>query len=387
MKPSDFLRPLRCAVVCIVLGGIVAVAAASAPAASGPFSNPVAPVADPRLQIPATIRPLLDVWMRDTYVADGGDGYYYLTGTTAAPGRNHCWDWNDGLHLWRSKDLKAWEHLGLIWSLDRDATWQRAFGKAEPGRTAPSGDIMDDKRRAVWAPEIHYIRSKRQWLIVACMNDGTPQKGSFILRSTSGKPEGPYENIAGNASGPIFPNIDGGLFEDDDGVVYFVGHNHFIARMKDDLSGLAEPVRQFAETPYDPEPYAEGAYVVKHAVVGPYCSAALRLSTSPGTASMPRARKVRRSQSRHFSPHARCSPAYAKQASSTTPVPAMYARATSANPPTQSPPRLHDSTSCSLRSKSSPARPCWIRNADSKAAVAPKAQHDPQPPWFRMPVT
>jgi hypothetical protein len=91
------------------------------------------------------------------------------------------------------------------------------------------------------------------------------ERGSFILRSVSGKPEGPYENIAGNATQALFPNIDGSLFEDDDGAVYFVGHNHFIARMKPDLSGLAEPIRTLKETPYDPEPYAEGAYILKHA--------------------------------------------------------------------------------------------------------------------------
>lgn len=239
----------------------VLVSACFAGANTGLVSNPVAPVEDPALQIPKSVAPLLDVWMRDTYIMLAPDGYYYLTGTTAAPGKQHCWDWNDGLHLWRSRDLKDWEHLGLIWSLDRDATWQREAVIVEPGQIAPSRDIMDEKRRAVWAPEIHYIKSQQQWLIVACMNGG---KGSFILRSTSGKPEGPYENIAANATGPLFDNIDGSLFEDDDGAVYFVGHNHFIARLKDDLSGLAEPMRTLAETPFDPEPYAEGAYVFKH---------------------------------------------------------------------------------------------------------------------------
>lgn len=236
---------------------LVAGLAHAAPA----VSNPVAPVHDPKLQVPRTVQALFDTWMRDTYVTGGGDGYYYLTGTTAAPGKSHCWDWNDGLHLWRSPDLKKWEHLGMVWSLDRDATWQREAVIVPPGEISPARDVMDEKRRAVWAPEIHYIRSKKTWLMVACMNGG---KGSFVLRSTSGKPEGPYVNIAGNEHGPLFDNIDGSLFEDDDGSVYFVGHNHFIAKMKDDLSGLAEPVRRFQEQPFDPEPYAEGAYIVKH---------------------------------------------------------------------------------------------------------------------------
>ncbi len=224
-------------------------------------SDPTAPVHDPALQVPKDVRPLFDTWMRDTFVTLAADGFYYLTGTTAAPGKAHCWDWNDGLHLWRSRDLKTWDHLGLIWSLDRDATWQSKPVIVAPGQISPSRDVMDEKRRAVWAPEIHYLKSKKTWLIVACMNGG---RGSFILRSKSGKPEGPYENIPGNATGPIFNNIDGSVFEEDDGTVYFVGHNHFIARMKDDLSGLAEPVSRLQETPYEPEPYAEGVYIVKH---------------------------------------------------------------------------------------------------------------------------
>lgn len=259
-----FLRPVLTACAPLLLAATLAAQTTAPKPAPAAISDATAPVAVAALQIPATVAPLFDTWMRDTYVTDGGDGYYYLTGTTAAPGRTHCWDWNDGLYLWRSPDLKKWEPLGLIWSLDRDATWQSKFGAVEPGAKAPSGEVMDGRRRAVWAPEIHYIRSKKQWLLVACMNDGSPQKGSFILRSTSGRPEGPYENIPGNATGPIQTRIDGSLFEDDDGSVYYVGHNHFIARMKDDLSDLAEPIRTLQETPFDPEPYAEGAYIVKH---------------------------------------------------------------------------------------------------------------------------
>ncbi len=229
-----------------------------------------APSTAAELQIPNETKPLLDVWMRDTYVTCSPDGNYYLTGTTAAPGRAfdalgpHCWDWNDGLYLWRSSDLKNWTALGLVWSLDTDTTWQSKFATRQPQRH-PTGFQLDAKRRAVWAPELHYIRSAKNWFMVACMNDTAPQKGSFILRSQTGRPQGPYENITGNASGPIFPNIDGSLFEDADGSVWFVGHNHFCARMKSDLSGLATDLKAFQETPYPSEPCIEGAFVFKHA--------------------------------------------------------------------------------------------------------------------------
>src|SRR5688572_2415612 len=96
------------------------------------YSDPVAPVGDSSLTVPSSVTPIMDQWMRDTYVMTGPDGYYYLTGTTATPGRKfptgvvHCWDYNDGLYMWRSKDLKRWEPLGLIWSFDRDgAEWQK----------------------------------------------------------------------------------------------------------------------------------------------------------------------------------------------------------------------------------------------------------------------
>ncbi|MBE9463960.1 family 43 glycosylhydrolase [Dyadobacter subterraneus] len=232
------------------------------------FSDPTAPVGNKSLTVPDIIRPILDVWMRDTYVMYGPDGNYYLTGTTASPNRifpngtPHCWDYNDGIYLWKSKDLKSWQKLGLIWSFDKNAAdWQKKGKPVLAGAKSVNNDALDSLYRAVWAPEIHYIKGQKRWLIVACLNGG---QGSFILESTSGKPEGPYRNIAGNADKPIFKNIDASLFEDDNGDVYVVGHNHFIAKMKPDLSDLAEPFRQFAETPYNPEPYIEGVFLTKH---------------------------------------------------------------------------------------------------------------------------
>jgi beta-xylosidase len=232
------------------------------------FSNPVAPIGDKALTVPSSVVPILDYWMRDTYIMYGPDSSYYMTGTTSSPGRRfakghiHCWDYNDGLYLWKSKDMKHWEPLGLIWSFDRDAAgWQRKGKPIKAGTTSVNGDHLDSFYRAVWAPEIHYLKSKHKWLIAACLNGNG---GSFVLESISGKPEGPYKNIKGNAHQAIFPEIDLSIFEDTNGEVYLVGHNHYIARMKDDLSDIEEPFRKFKETPYNPEPYIEGVYLAKH---------------------------------------------------------------------------------------------------------------------------
>lgn len=224
-------------------------------------------------RIPKDVKPLMDYWMRDTWITLGPDNYYYMIGTTVDPnrkfdGQKHCWDWNDGLYLFRSYDLKKWDEIGLIWSMEKDGTWQKrskVYGPNEKYKTKSlNGDPLDNKFHAVWAPELHYIKSQKNWFIVACMNNSANGKGSFILKSTSGRPEGPYVNIKGNENKALFPNIDGSLFEDEDGSVYFIGHNHYIAKMNDDMSDLAEPIKKLKETSYNPEPYIEGAFIFKY---------------------------------------------------------------------------------------------------------------------------
>lgn len=232
------------------------------------YSDPAAPVGNAALTVPVVVKPILNVWLRDTYVTLGPDGFYYMTGTTATAGRKfpnnriHCWDYNDGIYLWRSKDMHSWQSLGLIWSFDKDAAdWQKRGRPIAKGSKSVNGDMLDSMYRALWAPEIHYLKNKKKWVIVACLNG---DMGSFVLTSSSGKPEGPYQNIEGNKTHTIFPEIDLSIFEDNNGEVYLLGHDHYIARMKNDLSDIAEPFKKLIETPYNPEPYIEGIYLDKH---------------------------------------------------------------------------------------------------------------------------
>ncbi|WAJ71835.1 family 43 glycosylhydrolase [Catenovulum adriaticum] len=221
-------------------------------------------VTRPELQIPTSVKPLFDHWLRDTYVNLGHDGYYYMTGTVGMPGRKTAYDDSPGVKLWRSKNLKDWENMGVVFDLYKTDTWQGDYHHANDKRKVDlNGNKISQKRRTLWAPEIHYIKSQKTYFIVASVPENPNGRGSYILRSTSGKAEGPYVNIEGNKDGPIYPNIDGSLFEDDDGTVYFIGHNHFIAKMKADMSGIAEPFTRLAEKPYEVEPYIEGAYMFK----------------------------------------------------------------------------------------------------------------------------
>jgi beta-xylosidase len=64
-----------------------------------------------------------------------------------------------------------------------------------------------------------------------------------LLKSASGKAEGPWVSaIVPDA--PLTEGIDASLFQDDDGAVYFLWGGNNIAKMKDDMSGLAEAPRK-----------------------------------------------------------------------------------------------------------------------------------------------
>jgi xylan 1,4-beta-xylosidase len=165
------------------------------------------------------IRPLMDLHIRDTIIILGGDGNYYMTGSTG----DDIWRKGDGIELWKSPDLRNWSYLGLVWSIARDGTWERAHSSPRYGVT-------------LWAPEIRYI--KKNYYLTYSMPPG--DRG--ILKSTTGKPEGPYVSaLAGE--GRLAGEIDASLFEDDDGKVYLISAPCSLALMKDDMSGLAEPMR------------------------------------------------------------------------------------------------------------------------------------------------
>jgi xylan 1,4-beta-xylosidase len=166
------------------------------------------------------IHPLMKLHIRDTVICLGGDGNYYMTGSTG----DNIWDFNDGVELWRSPDLKNWSYVGLVWDVRKEGTWEKT-----------PRDRHGKKVITIWAPEIHYLKKLNTYVIILSM----APSGISILRSTTGKPEGPYVNPV-PGGGMLRPGIDPTLFEDDDGKVYFTnGGGGTISLMKDDLSGFA----------------------------------------------------------------------------------------------------------------------------------------------------
>lgn len=174
------------------------------------------------------LKPVLDIPMRHTFVSCGPDGLFYMTGTVSDQDRGRDFQNNDGVWLWKSADLAAWEPMGQVWSIEKQGSaWQR---RRNLSPVNPTGPLV----RGITAPEIHFL--KGTWWIPYSMNE----HGTGLLMSTSGKPEGPYEDVGRMTGGEGNPS----LFEDFDGAVYWVWGPGRIARMKDDLSDLAETPRQ-----------------------------------------------------------------------------------------------------------------------------------------------
>jgi hypothetical protein len=194
------------------------------------------------------IAPLFDQFLRDTSIVLAPDGNYYMTGTTGGPEMMVV---TSDLSVWKSPDLWHWSPVRdlprqstVVWNIDRDGTWMKPI-------TLRDGEPF----RPLWAPEIHAINGTF-WIPFS-----VPRHGVTLLKSTTGKAEGPYE-IAIKPDQPISTGIDASLFQDDDGTVYFLYGGGWIAKMKPDMSGLAEPFRHIASAS-GREVGFEGVYLFK----------------------------------------------------------------------------------------------------------------------------
>lgn len=214
------------------------------------FRNPPWRTLDDGAYRPAAV---LDVPIRDAQACAGPDGTFYLTGTTGdaefmQPGTN-AWLRNPGIQVFKSTDRTNWTSLGWVWTFERDGTWNKDFGLF--GERGPA--------RGIFAPEIHFFKGKF-WMVYS-VNHRTATHTFGIGLLQADRPEGPWRELSPEM--PITDGFDANLFVDDDGAAYLLKHGGQIARMKDDLTGLAEPMRPLAAANYPHVGY-EGVCLFKH---------------------------------------------------------------------------------------------------------------------------
>jgi beta-xylosidase len=149
-------------------------------------------------------------WIRDTSVMRGGDGAYYMTGTSGSM---------DAIHIWRSPDLKRFTYMKAGYSLNSSdsSAWYNAAS-----------------RRLLWAPELHYLNGNYYIPFSLSL-----KLGMGLVKSTTGKPEGPYQPTYEGNHAFVAPRIDASLFQDDDGTPYFLWQGRYLRKLTPDLSGFA----------------------------------------------------------------------------------------------------------------------------------------------------
>ena len=190
-----------------------------------------------------------DGWIRDPYIYLAPDGYYYLTGTTAAPDdpREKEDTYNLGLtqtalhiglnasivghklRVWRSDDLIDWEYMGEPFSLDK-GYWALHYPES----------FQDNSKKEwfLWAPEIYCVDGN--WVIVHV--SPSPHKGgSNLVIKKAGLMSDQFEFPMGD---DIQFKSNPSLFYDDDGTWYLLWGNTFIAPLNRDFAGLADEPRR-----------------------------------------------------------------------------------------------------------------------------------------------
>jgi len=178
------------------------------------------------------LQPALDEPLRDPSICRGPDGVYYLTGTSASTRPDGALDFdnNAGIRLWKSADLQKWDDLGFVFAITKEGgLGYNLFGFLRNHHARP--DVPDAPRdlRGMTSPEIHYLKDTF-WITFSQNGYGTG-----LLKSKTGKAEGPYDFHAVITS----QGDDPSLFQDKDGKVYWLWSPAWIAEMKEDLSGLA----------------------------------------------------------------------------------------------------------------------------------------------------
>lgn len=195
---------------------------------------------------------IFDDWMRDPFITLAPDGYYYLTVTQhgdSVAGRKIL---NDGVPLYKSKDLADWKFDSYIYSITKDASNAADYIAERQKRNNDPKNEWGPEDLKLWAPEIHYINDK--WHLLHTSNAGL---GNFV--STKGANlQAPYKGWNERFGQQHDPTI----FLDEDNSKWLVSRCARIQKLNDDMS-------DFVGKPIDINPSNrkmghEGVLIIKY---------------------------------------------------------------------------------------------------------------------------
>lgn len=234
-------RPRRPAIIAIAL-----CAAAAAPTLV--FAN--VPDRDWPSVVPT---PAVDVPMQDAAITRDPDGTYYLIGTQRGENAKGELDFDNGrqIKLWKSRDLKKWEEVGVVWDLAAPRGHYLQLRWMEQSHRSPDSP-GSPVNRGIKAPKLHHIRG--DWYICFSMND----QGTGLIKSSSGKPEGPYVAHAQITLRHGDPTI---FWDEKDqwggsDKVYWLFGGGWIGELNDDLTALVEQPRLLTTKHHSPPDWA-----------------------------------------------------------------------------------------------------------------------------------
>lgn len=198
-------------------------------------------------------KPVLPDLMRDAEVCKGPDNTFYMVATTGSdefllPNPKY-WLMNQGIQVFSSKDLQNWRSLGYVWNIEQDGTWNKQYGEFSGRKPA----------RGIFAPEIKY-HDHKFWINYS-VNNATTDRFFGIGLLSADKAEGPYTEVS--PAKPLTDGFDSNIFIDDDKTPYLLKQGGEIAKLKPDMSGIAEPFRHLAAANY-PQVGYEGVHLFKY---------------------------------------------------------------------------------------------------------------------------
>ncbi len=167
----------------------------------------------------AQMQPRLNEVMMSPSVTLGHDGQYYMVSSNSswqAP-KSDC-----QVTLWRSRDLMIWEPLGDILTYAEDLVRESYLEKPVPLMSA----------------ELFYSPSRDTYFLLFTTLDTSAK--TWLFRSMSEKPEGPYENVRDSF---MVEGVDGFLYEEEE-TLYLLWSNGKIGKLNQKVTGFTGPPHQ-----------------------------------------------------------------------------------------------------------------------------------------------